>query len=184
MLFRSDVPYLGKCSLPNGVRSYPCREAYGLIFVFPGDPARAASVPFPDVPAAVDPAYKTRWLDRRIGCHYTFFHENLMDMNHQFLHRRLMGSIKATLLGSAQGADWVEARYTFDRVEGRASLGETFMIGSAKTETTKNDEMAIRTVNPYQTLTFTQAGNKESALDLWLAYVPVDKEQQIGRAHV
>ena len=42
------VPYLDKAkSLPNGVRSYPSREAYGLIFVFTGDPDRVASVPFP-----------------------------------------------------------------------------------------------------------------------------------------
>ena len=31
----TDVPYLGKGRLPNGVRAYPCREAEGLIFVFP-----------------------------------------------------------------------------------------------------------------------------------------------------
>ena len=40
-----DVPYLGRDKLPNGVRSYPCREREGsLIFVFPGDPARADSL--------------------------------------------------------------------------------------------------------------------------------------------
>ena len=33
----TDVPYLGKGQLPNGVRAYRCREAEGLIFVFPGD---------------------------------------------------------------------------------------------------------------------------------------------------
>ena len=38
-----SVPYLGKDKTkPNGVRSYPCREAYGLVFVFPGDAALAA----------------------------------------------------------------------------------------------------------------------------------------------
>jgi phenylpropionate dioxygenase-like ring-hydroxylating dioxygenase large terminal subunit len=34
-----DVPYLGRERLPNGVKSYPCREVDGLIFIFPGDPA-------------------------------------------------------------------------------------------------------------------------------------------------
>ena len=43
-----SVPYLDACAMqPNNVRSYPTREAYGLVFVFPGDPARAASVAFP-----------------------------------------------------------------------------------------------------------------------------------------
>ena len=37
----TDVPYLGRDKLPNGVRAYPCREVEGLILVFPGDPALA-----------------------------------------------------------------------------------------------------------------------------------------------
>jgi len=84
-----NVPYLDKGrALPNGVRSYPCREEYGLVFVFPGDRTQPGFAAFPEVPRAVDPEYKTRSLDRRVHCHYSFMHENLMDMNHQFLHRR------------------------------------------------------------------------------------------------
>ncbi len=38
-----NVPYLEKAkALPNGVRSCPCREAYGLIFDYPGDLAKHA----------------------------------------------------------------------------------------------------------------------------------------------
>src|SRR5262249_40185689 len=38
------VPYLPKgAHIPRGIRAYPCREAYGFIFVFPGD--RGLSVP-------------------------------------------------------------------------------------------------------------------------------------------
>jgi len=171
----TSVPYLsGDRSRPHGVRAYPCREAYGLIFVFPGDPAKAASVPFPQIPASTDPLYKTRFLDRRIACHYSFMHENLMDMNHQFLHRSLMGSIRPTLLGSSRGADFMEARYTFARVGGSGSLGETLIIGEKKGQ----DEMVIRTQYPYQTLTFGR-GDGKNALDLWLAYVPVDREQRV-----
>lgn len=71
-----NVPYLEKGqTLPNGVRSYPCREAYGLIFVYPGDPAAFGQVEFPDVPTDADPRYKTRLLDRPINCHYSFMHE-------------------------------------------------------------------------------------------------------------
>ncbi len=80
------------------MRSYPCREAYGLIFVYPGDPAKLEGAPFPGIPTHGDSKYKTRYLDRRINCHYSFMHENLMDMNHQFLHRKLMGRIKTLFL--------------------------------------------------------------------------------------
>lgn len=180
-----SVPSLGKeQGLPNGVRSYPCREAYGLVFVFTGDAARAGTVPFPDVPAHGDPAYKTRFLSRRIRCHYSFMHENLMDMNHQFLHRSLMGGIQPVLLERKRGPDWVEAVYRFSRVSGRQSFGERFMVGERAADASKEtpDLMVIRTRYPYQTLTFQKAGTEKPALDLWLSYVPVDAKQRVNHS--
>src|ERR1700751_4740812 len=43
----SQIPYLpkGVGRPPRGVRAYPVREAYGLVFVFPGDPQKAAASP-------------------------------------------------------------------------------------------------------------------------------------------
>jgi len=74
-----NVPYLDDDKqLPNGVRSYPSREAYGLIFVYPGDQAAPGFGAFPDVSTFAKGEYKTRTLDRTIGCHYSFMHENLM----------------------------------------------------------------------------------------------------------
>ncbi|TBR17377.1 aromatic ring-hydroxylating dioxygenase subunit alpha [bacterium] len=181
-----SVPSLGKDrGAPKGVRAYPCREAYGLVFVFPGDPARAAQAAFPSVPAQADPAYKTRTLSRRIRCHYSFMHENLMDMNHQFLHRTLMGGIRPVLLGRERGPDWVQAVYTFSRTSGRQSLGELFMVGETLTKAAGggDDVMVIRTQYPYQTLTFKNAGSDKPALDLWLAYVPVDAEQRVNHSY-
>jgi phenylpropionate dioxygenase-like ring-hydroxylating dioxygenase large terminal subunit len=181
-----SVPSLGTtAALPRGVRSYPCREAYGLIFVFTGDAAREPQVPFPEIPAWADRDYKTRYLSRRIACHYTFMHENLMDMNHQFLHRRLMGAIQPILLDVRQGDDWVEATYEFKRVSGRQSLGEKFMIGEKTKDAASDapDAMVITTRYPYQTLTFKMAGQDKPGLDLWLAYVPVDKDQRINHSY-
>ncbi|WOO42339.1 Rieske 2Fe-2S domain-containing protein [Rubellicoccus peritrichatus] len=193
----TSVPYLDKCTLhPNSIRSYPCRERYGLIFVFPGDAAKAETVPFPEMPAAEDPKYKVRTLDRRIGCHYSFMHENLMDMNHQFLHRRLMGSIKTLFLGKREGPNWVEVDYSFYRKGGKQSLGEKVMIGrsgaakeikdkeAAEAEGKKTrDIMTIRTEYPYQTLKFWTAGSTTPALDLWNLYFPVDREQRINQTY-
>ena len=91
------IPYLadgGKMpAAARGVRHYPCREAYGLIFVFPGTPDLAEVSQLPAIPEWGTPDYRTMYFERTLKCHYTFMHENLMDMNHQFLHRRLMGSI-------------------------------------------------------------------------------------------
>lgn len=176
------VPYLDKDkTLPVGVRGYPCREAYGLIFVYPGNPANLAVAPFPDIPTLGDARYKTRYLDRQVACHYSFMHENLMDMNHQFLHRKLMGRIKTVFLALRQGENWVEADYTFARTKGSQPIGERFIIG-ARSESpagSGQDLMTIRTEYPYQTLKFWTAGSKEPALDLWNVYVPVDRAQRI-----
>ena len=177
-----SVPYLEKCSLrPNNVRGYPCREAYGLVFVYPGDPERLEAARFPEVPSASDPKYKTRYLDRLVKCHFTFMHENLMDMNHQFLHRRLMGGIKAVLLDQRQGEDWIEAEYTFARKTAQP-LGEKLIIGQ-KAKKGAPDVMTIRTQYPYQTLKFRTGGSAHPALDLWNVYVPRDREQRTNHTY-
>jgi phenylpropionate dioxygenase-like ring-hydroxylating dioxygenase large terminal subunit len=181
------VPYLDETrSLPNGVRAYPAREAYGFVFVFPGDAAKAASVPFPEVPRYADPCHRTRVLDRRIDCHYSFMHENLMDMNHQFLHRSLMGSIRATPLALREGEDWLEVDYTFRRAAGKQPVGEWFIIKRRRNtnpDAGSRDIMTIRTHYPYQTLRFWTAGSSEPALDLWNIYVPLDREQRRNQTY-
>ena len=177
-----NVPYIDTCKMrPNNVRHYPSREAYGLIFIFPGDAELASSRPFPEVPSADDRNYKTRYLDRRVDCHYSFMHENLMDMNHQFLHRRLMGGIRTIFLGMRQGENWIEADYTFKRAAGKQPLGELFMLGKRpKAEVGERDLMTIRTEYPYQTLKFWTAGSAEPALDLWNVYIPLDRAQHVN----
>ncbi|MDE2292442.1 MAG: aromatic ring-hydroxylating dioxygenase subunit alpha [Elusimicrobia bacterium] len=179
-----DVPYLGKGeAAANAVRRYPCREAYGFIFVFPGDPAKAEGR-FPDVPSWSDPEYKTRVLDRMVRCHYSFMHENLLDMNHQFLHRSLMGGIRPTLLGLDKGPDWTEAVYTFERVSGSQPFGERFMIGGSAgaRKRREHDVMTIRTQYPFQLLRYIRSDADKPALDLWLSYAPVDAEQRVNHS--
>lgn len=181
-----NVPYLDKGkALPNGVRSYPCREAYGLLFVFPGDPEKAEITAFPNVAAHNDSGYKTRYLDREVACHYSFMHENLMDMNHQFLHRHLMGRIRAVFLDLRKGEDWIEVDYTFGRTAGKQNIGERFIIGRAGRpgEGPERDLMTIRTQYPYQTLKFWTRGTTEPALDLWNVYVPRDKAQRVNHTY-
>ena len=179
-----DVPYLGKGQTrPNGVRGYPCREAYGLLFIYPGDRTAPGFLNFPLVPGQLDDAYRTRYLDREVKCHYSFMHENLLDMNHQFLHRRLMGGIKTILVEHSKGPGWVEAVYRFDRVSGAQSLGERFIIATGDSvKKREHDLMTIRTQYPYQTLTFVSAEDDTPALDLWLSYAPTDREQRANHS--
>jgi len=174
-----SIPYLNRDrTLPNGVRGYACREAYGFVFVFPGDQELAGVTAVPELPYYGDPRFKFRVLDREIACHYSFMHENLMDMNHQFLHRSLMGRIGAKLLDVREGEDWLEADYSFARTEGKQSLGERLIIGSSNSDKYA-DLMTIRTGYPYQTLRYWTDGQNEQppALDLWNVYVPTDRAQ-------
>ena len=174
-----DVPYLGKGKLPNGVRAYPCREQDGLVLVWPGDPAAVTELP--RLGSANDPAFKTRRFGKPVACHYSFMHENLMDMNHQFLHRRQMGQIAPRYLGRRTGEGWLECDYTFARTGGRQPLGEAAILGSRRGNSTKQrDLMTIRTEYPYQTLKIWTSGD-EPVMDLWIAYVPVDAEQRVNR---
>lgn len=179
------IPYLPEGTAPpSGIRSYPCREAYGLVFVYPGDLAALSEVTFPEFPSYSDPAFRTHFLDAEVKCHYSFFHENLMDMNHQHLHRGLMGRIKAILLETREGEGWIEVDYTFERTAGKQNLGERLILGKTKPRTDgARDTMTIRTGYPYQTLQFRLAGETETVLELWNAYVPVNAAQGVSHQY-
>ncbi len=178
-----DVPYLGKDRLPNGVRSYPCREVDGLIFAYPGNPAFALERLPTGLGRSQDKRYKTRRLNREVSCHYSFMHENLMDMNHQFLHRRQMGSIKAHCLGRRSGENWSEVDYTFSRPTGSGSLGETAILGTMRPNNggDHKDLMTVRTGYPYQDLRVWVGGGGEPVLHVWLCYTPLGKTQHDNR---
>jgi phenylpropionate dioxygenase-like ring-hydroxylating dioxygenase large terminal subunit len=183
-----DVPYLGKDRRPNGVRSYPVREVDGLILVFPGDPTLAGS----RLPAALGSSrrkdYKTRRLNREVACHYTFMHENLFDMNHQFMHRKQMGSIRASCLGRQHGEDWAQVEYSFSRTAGSTSVGERVIVDLMRKrgeEKEFRDHMRIRTDYPAQTLKVWVGRDiretQDPVLDVWLCYTPLDAEQRTNR---
>ena len=177
-----EVPYLGKDKLPNGVRAYACREAAGLVFVFPGEPALAETVPFPQLGATGDPRYRTRRFGQEVACHYTFMHENLTDMNHQFLHRKQMGQVRPRFRGMRTGHDWMEVDYTFGRTGGKQPLGEAAILGKRRGQGHENhkDLMTIRTEYPYQNLRIWTDGELP-VMNLWIVYVPLDREQRTNR---
>ena len=147
----SQIPYLPKGTErpPRGVRAYPVREAYGLVFVFPGDPGKAAGTPLPELPEFDSERHKTMTYSRTVNCHYSFLHENLLDMNHQFLHRGVVGRIHPELLDYETGLDWVQARYRFTHTEGKKSAGAALLTTPARSAP---HVITIRTGYPYQTL--------------------------------
>jgi renierapurpurin 18,18'-hydroxylase len=176
-----DVPYLGKGKLPNGVRAYPCTERDGIIFIWPGS---LPAVNFTDaIGHAGDRSYKTRRFGRVVQCHYTFMHENLMDMNHQFLHQRTTGKVAPRYLGRRGGDGWLEVDYSFSR-KGKPPIGEAVITGTMRGgSATARDLMTVRTDYPYQTLRLWTSGDKP-VLSVWLGYTPVDVEQKSNRTFI
>lgn len=181
----SQIPYLpkGVDRPPRGVRAYPVREAYGLVFVFPGDPAKADATAFPAHPVYASPRHRTMAFSHTVTCHYSFLHENLLDMNHQFLHRGVVGRIQPVFLGSDTGRDVVEARYLFTHRGGRKDRGAGFLAGEGLGRRDSVDVVTIRTEYPYQTLHLVPERAELPAFSLWVAYVPVDAEQRVSHVH-
>ncbi|MBQ1089400.1 aromatic ring-hydroxylating dioxygenase subunit alpha [Streptomyces sp. B93] len=181
----SQIPYLSKGDgrPPRGVRGYPVREAYGLVFVFPGDPEKAAVTELPDLPAFGVPAYRTMTFSRTVRCHYSFMHENLLDMNHQFLHRGVVGRIRPELLGYTTGPRSVEASYLFTHSGGKRNRGASLLSAGDIRGSDSADLLTIRTEYPYQTLDLVQEGAERPAFRLWAAYVPEDAEQRRCHAY-
>jgi phenylpropionate dioxygenase-like ring-hydroxylating dioxygenase large terminal subunit len=186
-----DVPYLGRERLPNGVKTYPVHEVDDLIFIFPGNRALADARRPKTLGSFHRKTYKTRRLNREVACHYTFMHENLFDMNHQFMHRKLMGSIRAKCIGRSHGPDWAQVEYSFSRTAGHASMGERVIVGLARKPGEKvkdfSDHMRIRTDYPYQSLRVWVGRDLQETdapvLDVWLGYTPLDAAQRTNRTY-
>ncbi|MYT77834.1 Phenylpropionate dioxygenase, large terminal subunit [Streptomyces sp. MnatMP-M77] len=181
----SQIPYLSKGDRrpPRGVRGYPVREAYGLVFVFPGDPEKAAATPLPEVPGHASPTYRTMTFSRTVRCHYSFMHENLLDMNHQFLHRGVVGRLQPELLGYESGPASVEARYLFTHTGGKRNRSAGLLAAEGIGGQATSDVMTIRTEYPYQTLDLVPEKADRPVLRLWAVYVPEDAEQRRCHAY-
>ena len=181
----SQIPYLPKDAArpPRGVRAYPVREAYGLVFVFPGDPQNAATAALPELPEFDSAKHKTMTFSRTVSCHYSFMHENLLDMNHQFLHRGIVGKIQPTLLGYDTSANSVEARYLFTHAGGKKNRGAGLLASKGVGGTASPDVITIRTTYPYQTLQLVPENADLPAFSLWVAYVPEDAGQRTNHVY-
>jgi len=181
----SQIPYLpkGVARPPRGVRAYPVREAYGLVFVFPGDPQKADTTALPELPEFASARHKTMTFSRTVRCHYSFMHENLLDMNHQFLHRGILGKIQPKLLGYDTSPQSVEARYLFTHAGGKKNRGAGLLAADGIGGTKSPDVITIRTTYPYQTLQLVPENAELPAFSLWVAYVPEDAEQRTNHVY-
>jgi phenylpropionate dioxygenase-like ring-hydroxylating dioxygenase large terminal subunit len=110
-------------SLPNlKIGSHPVKVRYGLIWIFPGDPARAAERGIPDIPELEGPR---RWacapLDFTWRAHHSIIIDNVSDFTHAHLHRKYRPFVDSTLTTSETRGDRVFMHYRTKVGMGRLS---------------------------------------------------------------
>ncbi len=109
-------------------------------------------------------------------------HENLLDMNHQFLHRGVIGKIQPKLLGYDTGTQSVQARYLFSHVGGKKNRAAGLLAAAGRSGDSLGF-ITIRTGYPYQTLQQVPEHAELPAFSLWVAYVPEDAEQRTNHVY-
>lgn len=110
----TEIPHdLFGHKMPNfRVRAYPVKERYGLIWVFPGSPERAAECSMPEVPEmeGSNPwAYVPQSFTWK--SHHSMVIDNLCDLTHAYLHRQFPSFLPGRLLGVEQQDQRVVMRY-------------------------------------------------------------------------
>ena len=103
----------GRERMPRiGIRAYPVRERYGLVWIFPGDPALADAVPLPEV---AELSGRQPWpiapIDVTIGSHFSMIVENVCDFNHAYLHRYKEPFVDSKLVEFGRTGDTIRVTY-------------------------------------------------------------------------
>jgi renierapurpurin 18,18'-hydroxylase len=107
------IPYFpADQKLPRAcLRTYPVRERYGIIFLFPGDADLAETTPMLEIPQFDDPDYLVVTIGAEFKAHYTICNENTMDVFHGHLHNNLQGWFDPVLTQLQETPDSVYAEY-------------------------------------------------------------------------
>ena len=145
-----------------GIRSYPLRVRYGLVWLFPGDPARAAVRPLPEIPEmeGADPwAYVPLSFTWR--AHHSMVMDNLCDLTHAHLHRRYPSFLPGRLLRGETVGDRVVLNY-------EAKVGPLVRSGRGTPR-----PLEICYDYPYHRATF-EWSNIEGRIQYWTFVLPMD----------
>lgn len=156
-LFGRKVPKLG-------VASFPVRIRYGLIWIFPGDPARAEATPMPELREIEGPdAWTCVPLDFVWQAHHSLIIENVSDFTHAHLHRKYRPFSDAKLANC-------------ERRDRRVSLSYDVLVGDGRVSRHFVDRKRVN-VNrmdlcfeyPYQW------SNTDGRIKHWCFFLPLDE---------
>jgi phenylpropionate dioxygenase-like ring-hydroxylating dioxygenase large terminal subunit len=98
-----------------GVRSYPVRERYGIVWFFPGDPDLAEMTPLVEIRDAEGPG---RWSSLRFAytwrAHHSMVIDNLCNLTHLWVHGRWVPYGDTTLAGSTYDGERITLHWEHD----------------------------------------------------------------------
>lgn len=102
------------------IESVPVKERYGLLFVFPGDPALATTRDIPSIPELEgDAPWPHAIVQFDCEGHHSMLIENVSDFTHGFLHRKFQPFEGTDLLRCETIGDRVELEYKSKIAAGR-----------------------------------------------------------------
>ncbi len=144
-------------------RHYPTQEAYGIVWVFPGELELAAQHSLPEVPQYGQPGWFMVRIPGHFNAHFSICNENTMDVFHGFLHKDLQGWYDPKLLNLKQDDDGVSADY---QVSYDGFLSKLLGLG-AKGNSSTTRTVSIRYQYPHY------ATALESVSSLYLMRLPM-----------
>lgn len=146
------------------IKSYPVQEKYGLIWVFPGDPEKAARTPLPTVPQLEGPhPWKVIPLEFTWKAHHSMITENVCDFYHEHLHRKYKPFTNAKIQKIEEQGESVMIEYQTVMSEGQAAKA------AAHTDTLGKVSMKVWYDYPYQ------RSNTNDTYLHWLFQTPIDE---------
>ena len=151
--------------MPNiQLGSYPVDERYGLIWIFPGEPALAATRKIPEIPELMGQSpWGTIPIDFVLAAHHSMVIDNVSDFSHAYLHRRSRPFTDAKLTKLESVGDAV--RLSYETKVGTGAISGLF-VDRGKTNT---NAMDLAYEYPYQW------SDTDGKIKHWLFVLPIDE---------
>jgi phenylpropionate dioxygenase-like ring-hydroxylating dioxygenase large terminal subunit len=112
----------GKPLIKTQIKTYPVQVRYGLIWLFPGDPALAETVKIPEIPELMGPDPWANFVaDFTWNTHHSMVIDNICDFAHAFLHRKYQPFVGAKLTHHEADEDRVYLTYDAYMAGGKIS---------------------------------------------------------------
>jgi hypothetical protein len=151
--------------LPNiRLPDFAVRERYGLIWLFPGDQTRAASVPMPEIPELEGAdAWACVPVDFVWQAHHSMIIDNVLDFTHEYLHRKFQ-PFKDPKLTHVE----VEGDSVFVEYDTQVAAGK-FYSRFVPRESANTNHMRLAYQYPHQW------SNTDNWIKHWCFVLPIDE---------